>query len=263
MVLEGTLDTPFGAMKKQTAVLVGGGLVLILGIVWYRSKKQSQAASVAAAGSSEIDPATGFPFGSPEDVAALSNQSGYLFPAIGGGGGGGGGGTTTPGPGSFTNNAQWSAYVLQQIGGSDPAKLQAAIGQYLSGAPATIEQQGLIHQATAVGGLPPVSGPTGFPPAINTSPTTEPAPTPTTPESNQAWEQTALAWWGKQGYKGTTALHAQIALNDYLTDGKHLGDWEWWIVNTTISGGNVIDFNSKKPVTFLPGIGPPPNIPSR
>ena len=174
MALEGTVNTPFGSMKKSTAVLAGGGLALIVGIVWYRSKQQSaQQASIAAAGASTIDPATGFPYGSPEDAAALQAQANYTFPGGSGGVSNAGGGTTTPQAGGFTNNAQWMQAAVLQITTTDPeaspAAIEAALGKYLAGAPVTPDQTSIIQTAIGFEGSPPVSGLNGYPPSINTS----------------------------------------------------------------------------------------------
>lgn len=84
-----------------------------------------------------------------------------------------------------------------------------------------------------------------------------PATTTSDVADNATWYKNALAWWSKEGYKGTTPLHVQIALNDYLT-GKPLGAWEQWVVNTAIQGGEVTDWNTKKQVKYGTGIGAPP-----
>ena len=69
---------------------------------------------------------------------------------------------------------------------------------------------------------------------------------------NAAWYKAALAWFARQpGYAGTTPVSAQIALNDYL-QGKPLGLWEQWTVNTVVTGQN------QKGQKFEKGIGSPP-----
>lgn len=85
-------------------------------------------------------------------------------------------------------------------------------------------------------------------------PSTTPTTTPATNEfeNNAAWYKAALAWFGRQpNYAGTTPMAAQIALNDYL-QGKPLGLWEQWTVNTVITGTN------QKGQKFEKGIGSPP-----
>jgi hypothetical protein len=171
--LEGEIKTPFGQVQKKTAVIIGGGLVLILGIVWYRSKKASDAAaSVAAAGQSEINPATGYPYGSAEDAAAMAAQADYI--SAGGGGVGGSGGGGSAGQPGFTSNGQWAQAAVQYMQAEglveDPAQLSHALGVYITGKPATELDAGLIAQAIAFQGYPPITGPSGYPPSINTSP---------------------------------------------------------------------------------------------
>lgn len=177
-MLEGTFKTPFGDVNKKTAFVVGGFIVALAAMVWWRQRQaNAKAASVAQAGGSLINPATGYPYGSAEDAAALAAQANYVSA-----GGGGGGGSSIPspnsGPGTFTTNAQWAQYVEQYLTGNgtvtDTAALSTAIGKYLAGQPLTSAEVDLVHMATAIGDKPPLSGVNGFPPSINTAPVTEP-----------------------------------------------------------------------------------------
>jgi len=121
--------------------------------------------------------------------------------------------TTGTGP-PFSTNAQWSQYVLSYFASSSSlAAITDAIGLYLAGQPVTSAQQGLINDATAIAGPPPVSGASGYPPSINvtgstsggtgtsaTGSTTTGTPAPavsgghvvsvTTAEAVVAWNQT-------------------------------------------------------------------------
>jgi hypothetical protein len=198
--LGGTVNTPLGNVKKEY-LFIGAGALLIVGVAYYRSKKTAQAAATAAAGANNgIDPATGYPYGSAEDSAALANQGSYINPnqpyAPTGGG------TSAGTPGTFTSNAQWAQFVEQYMSSNgsvqDAGPLSAAIGKYLTNQPVTDEQKSLISQAIAIGGYPPVSGPSGYPPSINTAPagtTTPPAPGGGTPQQLPA--PTGL--WGGSG----------------------------------------------------------------
>lgn len=181
MALEGTVHTPLGAVSKKTAILGGAAVVILAGIVYMRSRKASQAAATANAGANTgIDPATGYAYGSAEDAAALANQASYINPSVpyAPGGGGGLSDTGTLGPGGFTNNAQWAQYAETTLASngavSDISALSAAIGKYLTDQPVNGDQQSLINQAIAIAGYPPVSGPSGYPPSINTSGGTTP-----------------------------------------------------------------------------------------
>lgn len=187
MALEGTVNTPMGKVNKKTLAIVGGGGVLLLGIVWYRSKKASGSSSsstdtTAQTDQSNIDPATGFPYGSPEDVQALQSQQmigGGFGPVYGGGGTPGG--TTGPGPGSFTDNGQWAQYAedyLVNTVGQPAADVGNALGKYLTAQPVDTTGKGYINEAIAFAGFPPVSGPNGNPPGIVDGPPGPPPPPP-------------------------------------------------------------------------------------
>lgn len=188
-----TIKMPgFGPVKKPIVYGIAG-VAGIAALYYARNKKQqtdAAAASVANAGSSEIDPATGYPFGSPEDAAALGNQTNYQMPATGGGygfqgySGGSGGVFGTGSPGSFTSNAEWAQYVEayeeNNLGG-DAVTVGNAIGKYLTGQALTADQVGIVQSAIAIGGYPPVNGPNGNPPSYvtsNTGTTTPPPPPP-------------------------------------------------------------------------------------
>lgn len=180
-MLEGTLNTPLGDVKKSTAVLIGGGLIVVIGVGWYRTRKATQ--SSAAGANMEIDPATGYAYGSPEDAAALANQTRYVTPPSGSPSGGG----PEVGPGSFTNNAQWAQYVetymVQNNLVTDPSLLSAALGKYLAGQVPNADESNLIHQAIAYGGLPPAAGKDGYPPSIRNAPPNPPSGGPPKPPS--------------------------------------------------------------------------------
>lgn len=177
--LEGSINTPFGSVQKKTALILAGGAVVIVGIVWWRTNQMN--AKEPDIYDAEINPATGYPYGSPEDAAALQAQQDYTFPATGGGTGGGG---YPPGGTGFTNNAQWTQAVIEYMITNglveDGSVLSAALGAYITGRPVTDAQRSLIEQAIAAQGFPPLAGPNGYPPSINTAPT--PTPTPTIPK---------------------------------------------------------------------------------
>lgn len=193
-----------GQHYPKMAVYGGVGVVLIAAVMYYRNK-QSQAATAAAnqaavtqAGSSEIDPATGYPYGSAEDAAALSSQSSYQYADTSsqygyyGDGVSGTGLTdypyTTNEPGAFTSNAQWAQYVEQYLEnnmGADPTTVGNAVGKYITGQPLTTDTMiSIIQSAIAIGGYPPVAGTNGNPPGYATSPTTPATPTPTPTSTN-------------------------------------------------------------------------------
>jgi hypothetical protein len=159
-----------GHTKKSTLYAVGVGVILVFGVAYYRSKKSAaaQAASVASAGTNQTDPATGYPYGSPEDAAALATQANY-YQSTGSGGGGSYGGSPSPSQGTgFVSNAAWAQayeqYAVNNIQ-SDSNTVAAALGKYLTGQPLTPDQLNVVEQAIAFEGLPPISGTNGYPPS--------------------------------------------------------------------------------------------------
>lgn len=186
--LEGTVKTPLGTVSKKTALIAVGGLVLIGGIVWWRAKQTKNQQDALSAGQAEINPATGYPYGSAEDAAALAAQNSFISP--GGGGVGSGAGGYPPAGIGYVNNAQWVQGVIEYMVShnlvEEPSALSAALGVYITGGVATAAQRSLIEQAIAAQGYPPLAGPSGYPPSINTAPVvnppvTTPPPPATTP----------------------------------------------------------------------------------
>lgn len=163
--LEGTVKTPFGAVQKKTALILGGGVVILGGIVWYRQKQQAKTATPNSDQTGEIDPATGFPYGSAEDAAALAAQTSYQSASSSS--------SSSSTSTSFTTNAQWSQaaieYMLSNGLVADSTALSTALGKFLTGAYVTDSQVSLIEQAIAVEGKPPVAGTNGYPPSLNRS----------------------------------------------------------------------------------------------
>lgn len=214
MALEGDIKLPgVGPVSKKMALYVGGGLGALVILMVVRKRKAAAAAN-AGVPSSDIDPATGFAYGSAEDQAALASQGGSIAAVPGGTGGGSSGPVSVPGTG-FRTNAEWSQAVISYMASSgavnDPQLISQALGLYLNGRPAGDFRQ-LIEQAIAVEGLPPVAGPAGFPPAINETPAATPAsPPPTTQSPPPTAPNTAFApagtylydWASSQGITGT------------------------------------------------------------
>ena len=187
MALEVTLQTPFGKVSKKTALIGGVGLAGVLGIAWYRSRQTpADTSTTDQTSSADIDPATGFPYGSTEDVAALQadqNYAGGYGPIYYGGGGGGGfgPGDQPVGPGSFTSNSQWAQYaedyLVNQIGLSG-ADVGNALGKYITGQPLTDTMVSIVNQAIAFADKPPIAGVDGYPPAFKHE-AEPPGPSPT------------------------------------------------------------------------------------
>lgn len=159
-------------MSRGAAIAVGVGGVVV---VYFAYKQHKNAAANAAAASttgsnSNIDPQTGYAYGSAEDQAALSQMQGAGYGNTGYGSygygsygsGSYGSGTTyapnTQGSTTYADNAAWSQAVeagLSQIGYSS-TDVASAIGRYLARLQVTPTQADIINVAVAEYGPPPV-----------------------------------------------------------------------------------------------------------
>lgn len=203
--LNGNVKVPVvGTVPKKTAA-AGVAVTVVLIVVYYVRKKNSSASAAQQAATAtdqyppdgttgnpqdpySTDPATGQTYG---DEAA---GSGGTFGAFGSGAASGmyydpatGAydltspyGTspvtqpyqTTGGP-PFSSNSAWSDWVLQELQAQDPGidagALTTALGLYLNGQPVSPAQKTLVFDATAIAGDPPVAGPNGYPPKVQTN----------------------------------------------------------------------------------------------
>jgi hypothetical protein len=234
MVNTDTVKLPgIGPVKKTYALAGGAAVTGILLVSYYRGKKTAANPAVA---SGEINPVTGFPYGSPQDTAALAIQ-GAGVPVTGSGGGDGIGDTPPPDIGSgglpvFANNAMWAqyveAYMINQEQ-ADPTTVGNAIGAYLTGTPVTENQRIIINRAIAIGERPPVSGQGGFPPSMHVIPA---LPTPPAPTYKYVIEQhhtgptprSGLGLITQLSVAGAPAANLQSALQATVND-THNARW--------------------------------------
>jgi hypothetical protein len=187
LATDGTVDVPVvGKEKKSTALLFGGAAIAVIAYAVIEKRKQAAAAAAAASSATPAgqftdpagnvcaapDPNTGYCPGTEEDQAAQAQLTSQGELAAGSGGYGTG---VIP---VFTSNASWAQYAEQQLGSDGADATAAAIAAYLSGQGLTEAQVTIVEEATAIAGPPPVPGPNGFPPSMNTttaSSTTAPA----------------------------------------------------------------------------------------
>lgn len=107
-----------------------------------------------------IDPATGYVYGTPEDLAALASSNAGITPPASGGGGGG----TTGGAQTYADNTAWASAAINYLvaSGVDPTTANEAVTEYLAGQALTTEEQADINLAIqAVGSPPSLPGPSG------------------------------------------------------------------------------------------------------
>lgn len=137
-----------GAVPKEPVIAIGIGAAAFIGWRYWQARKN--AADAAAADTTTSDFADG---GLPPGViGAVSPTNSY------GDSGSTATGDSTVGPGSFTNNAQWTDYVvtkLQQSNDWSYTDIVTALGNGLAGRPTTDTQQSILRAAIAVGGQPP------------------------------------------------------------------------------------------------------------
>lgn len=167
------IKVPVIGKVKPVYIIAGLGALGVAMILYFRHADSSAS---SAADSADIDPATGFPYGSAQDTAALAGSSGLdsgldgstgIDPTTGFPAGsqqdltaleqlyGTTGTTTTVAP---TTDAQWAADVqttLSQIGYTSTS-IATALGLYLARQSLTSDQAGIIRVALAEVGPPPV-----------------------------------------------------------------------------------------------------------
>lgn len=223
--MDGNVKVPIIGSQKKKYVYIGGGLIaVIFGYAAYRAHQARLAATTTTTTQGEIDPSTGFVYGTPEDAQALAALQAYQTPSANTPGGGGdvGTGSTII---QFVSNAQWSQAAhdfLVNTAGLDAPTVSAALGKYLTGSPVTEAQHSIAEQAIAAEGLPPVSGTDGFPPSIRTgAPVTNPPPAvrlkaPRLIVGSKAAHSAVLHW---APIPGATAYHIHNGASYVVKDG--------------------------------------------
>lgn len=200
-------------LPKKTAILFGVGGAAVIGYALYRRHVNSVAASTAPSTAVDtstvdpnLDPATGFDFGTAADEAALSSEN-----SLGSGTGTVTGGGSTGNIGVIgtviSTNDQWEQAAIAYLTGTvglDPATVSGALGLYITGGSvvAGSANDSIIQQAIASTGSPPVAGPSGYPPSIRhtaagpTAPKVTPLATPHL-SATKVNSKTEKLSWGK------------------------------------------------------------------
>jgi hypothetical protein len=165
------ITNPIKKMPKGTLIIAGVAGAGALVYVWWK-KKNASATTPPAPASGYGYGAYGYSSGYGYGVSPIFGYGQGGFPFMGGGGYG----STTgygyqsqfPAP---TTNAQWFQEAISWMsqGGTSVVTAEAALAKYLAGAAVTSDQALLIQEAEGALGPPPVSGPGGYPPNINSS----------------------------------------------------------------------------------------------
>jgi Fibronectin type III domain len=172
MAEEAPAKAGFDLVKTKIGPLPVIAWIGIGGVVFYLVAKQKKtssggtgAATDAAGNTGAIDPATGFVYGSPEDLASMHGVIGGGSSAGTDNSGGGGGGSS--GAKTYNTNADWGRAAVNYLTGLgiDPTVATQSIGQYLSSQTLSDTQQGNVNLAIQALGPPPQ-----LPPPSQTNP---------------------------------------------------------------------------------------------
>lgn len=161
----------FDALKQKVGPLPLYAWLAIFAGVWYYFQKKNTSSTTGATGATPnqqtdpagnigtIDPATGYVYGTPEDLAALAanNSTGTGSSTVGGTSG-----STVAG--QYTDNNSWGVAAINYLVGIgiDPTTANEAIESYLASQSLTANQQADVNLAIQALGAPPQPpGPVG------------------------------------------------------------------------------------------------------
>lgn len=162
-----------GALSRKIGPLPAVAWIAIAVVVFYYvSKRQKGSASSgdqtdSAGNTGQIDPKTGYVYGSAEDAAALGQASSGLGTDTDTGTGG----STVSG--QYADNNAWAVAAINYLVsiGIDATSANTAITQFLSSQTLTTQQQGEVNLAIQQLGAPPSPPePGGSPPPVVTPP---------------------------------------------------------------------------------------------
>ena len=182
----GTVKLPgLGPVPKKTlaiVALVGGGVLAYMYIRKARGSTAAASTATAAGTDPNLDPATGFDYGTPQDLEALNANAGSNNLGFGSGTGIGAGGsgeffdpntgqfdlsspfTGGTGPAPVTTNAEWEQEAIGDLesGGVSQATISAAesgLPRYLAHLTLSSAQASAVQMAVGLAGPPPSGGP--------------------------------------------------------------------------------------------------------
>lgn len=147
---DGSVEIPkVGKLPKNVLIPLVIGLTGFVGWRYWQARKSASDAAASTITDGEFGAVDS---SIPGVAGAVSPTNSY--------GDSGNPATGDPGndPTRFTNNAQWTDYVVGKLQQSDTwtyTDIVTAIGQGLAGKPTTDAQQGILRSALAVGGQPP------------------------------------------------------------------------------------------------------------
>ncbi len=152
-----TINVPGLGPTKSAYVYAGGALVAgIVGYAWWKNSQNQPTDFVGA---------------SPDDFGVSDYDS-----PLGNTGTNSGGSYDSTDPDAIRTNAQWTAFAIEKLAtyNYDAAVVSSALGKYLARQGLTEAEVGIVQQAIAVAGNPPVGGPYPITNALPSNPATKP-----------------------------------------------------------------------------------------
>jgi hypothetical protein len=220
-----TINLPGLGPTKATYVYAGGALVIgIVGYAWYQNQKATANADFVGA--------------QPEDYATGEYDS-----PLGNSGGNSTGDYDSTDPNAIRTNAQWTAFAVEKLStyNYDAATVASALGKYLARQGLTETEIGIVQQAIAVAGPPPIGGPYPISNALPNNPTYKPYIVYYLEKSNPPrW---ALAG-GAEKWQEISGADKQDAANQWVTahmggtEAHHLSQAEWAVQKAKYLSGN-------------------------
>lgn len=170
-------------LKQKVGPLpLGVWLLIGLGVWYYMQRKQSGGSGTSSAANLQtdpagnvgsIDPATGYVYGTPEDLAALAAQNASSTTSA----------ASAPTTRTYADNNAWGIAAINYLVGLgvDPTQANQAIELYLTSQTLTTQQQADVNQAIQALGPPPdLPGPVSSNPGgVITQPGSSGSSTPT------------------------------------------------------------------------------------
>jgi len=225
---DGKVNVPIiGETNKSTLFIASLAGITALGWAWWKQHKSAEAAKTAATTAATTTASSMSPYGYGYGYGAYAFQPygyGYGPEGLGAYGGSGDYGYGYYGAGEPVNeevpaaaatNAQWSEAAMTALtaAGWSGSDVLTALGLYLTGAPVSSTQAGIIQAAIAAEGYPPAPGASGYPPAINQSSSTgqsstTPAGTVAVPNVAGMTADNALGVLKHAGLNGSISLDA-------------------------------------------------------
>jgi len=220
-----TINLPGLGQTRAVYVYAGGALVVgIVGYAWYKNN--------------QANANTDFVGASPDDYAVGDYDS-----PLGNSGANSTGNYDATDPDAINTNAKWTAFAVEKLSSYnyDAALVASALGKYLSRQGLTEAEIGIVQQAIAVAGPPPIGGPYPITNALPTNPTYKPYIVYYLEKSSPPrW---ALAG-GAEKWQEISGVGEQTKANGWVdehmngTEAHHLSPAEWSVQKAKYLSGN-------------------------